>query len=472
MALTLSLLRGGTIISLQDGAAGLQLAEGWQPNVQVPLVGGPPLPVTEALPLLATGLSHDHLALVLQGLHQMQVWAAQYLGERLEQTPVWLYCALAGETNVRRALVYGIDVSYASGWYEAESASYMQNVMATLTRGPWEAEQWWEDMGVLAEQSGVCLTLDYSATDEVYGDLPARINLLRLATAAAQDAIDQYDRFWIGLRSADRHESLSEFVPIWECETTGGVLGTTAELIQDDTASPGGLGDTLVRITATDGLWALALTLDLATITGAYVANYGRFLALLRAKVSSGTYEVLMRWAYGNGALAAEGLLTEIAGTDWDIYGVGQHSLPQRDLHAFPVDVIAPEADEHYQAQFWVRRTSGSGTLDLDCLINLPIDEAYAVVSGADMDYSVGAPTSAYLYIGCAPEDTCQAIVLVPDTPSIHVVPQLSLSNFYLPPGLGNLYIVFAGPWASDIADALAAQIGWTPRWLSLRGAE
>jgi hypothetical protein len=88
------------------------------------------------------------------------------------------------------------------------------------------------------------------------------------------------------------------------------------------------------------------------------------------------------------------------------------------------------------------------------------------------MDFDLPASNSAYLEIGCSPEDTFQAVATQPDYQGVQVVPQLTTGNFYLPPGDGRAYIVFAGPYVSKITDMISANVLWTPRWLSLRGAE
>lgn len=477
MAIMLKFVRGATELSLQDSTSGAQLARGWYPNVQLPQPGGAPAPVRESLPVMVAGSSQDDMAMHIQALHEMQVWAALYMSDRMEQTPVWLHAQLNTETNARRALVTGIEITYDSGWYDPEAASFRQTLMLNVTRGPWEATAALTSNGVLAEDSWACLVMDYTASPgaDVTGDIPARITKFELATQWDIDISEQYDRFWIGLRSARRHADLDWFSPIWECEATGGTLGTDALRVGDATASPKlPAGDTAVQVSgATVTAWANRLTLELGDITSDWEAQYGRFLALLRAKVSAGKWEVKLKFAYANGVMAGEGPTVEVDETlGWNWYEMGQHSIPQRDLHALPVSLIAASAEEKYQVQVWARRTSGSGTLDLDCIVQLPIDEGYAVVKGADMDYTVDNANAAYLNIGCAPEDTFQAVALIPDTPSLQAVPQLSVNNFYLQPGDGRAYIVYAGPDLSDIYDKISGSVQWVPRWLSLRGAE
>jgi len=475
MALVLKFVRGLTEVSLQDGLAGLQLADGWRPNVQIPVPGGPAAPVVESLPVIVRGSSHDDLATHVQALHEMQYWAGLYLADRMEQTPVWLHAQLYNESNERRALVYSIETTFDTGWYEAESAYYEQSMMIAATRGPWEATAALADNGILEESAGACLVMDYTygANGDVVGDIPARINKFEIATAYDVAALDQYDRFWVGLRSARRHSDLDLFVPVWECEAPDADLGIDAALVQDPDASPAlPTGDTKITITPGTATWARRLTIDLGDVTRDFAANYGRFLALLRAQISEGAWEAQLKFAYYGGVVAAEGPIVEIDELGWDIYEMGQHSIPLRDLHALPIALIPDQAEEFYQVQIWARRTAGEGTLDLDCIIMLPIDEGYAVVKGADMDFDLPASNSAYLAIGCSPEDTFQAVATQPDYQGVQVVPQLTTGNFYLPPGDGRAYIVFAGPYVSKITDMISANVLWTPRWLSLRGAE
>lgn len=474
MTATLKFVCDSTTVSLQLGSSttGLQLLAGWQPKIGQP--GNATTPLSELLPVLAIGSSQDNLATTLQGLHDMQIWAQRYLQSVDDRRPVWLHAQLSGETMERRALVYGIEATFRSGWFDAESATYMQELVLVVERGPWEALV--SIYGVDETlQTGAVVSFDYTAAPgiDVGGDLPARIEELRVYTKP-DSATDEYDRFWIGLRSAARHGTLANFRPLWECETSA-TLENGASLTTDSTASPGGTGNTKVQVSGSaTATWLRRCTRSMSGLTSSYTDNYGRFLVLLRAKVASGTWNVQMRYTHQSAVVLATGPVVEVSNTSWDIHEMGVVELPLRDVQAVQVGTAPFTIDRYLSYEIWAERTSGTGALDLDCTINLPVDEGFCIAKGASLDFSLTG-YCARLTVGMAPQERLGALGIIPVTTiaeTVSGVPMLSAQEFYLPTGDGRIYIVFAGTYASDLADGISAYVSWYNRWLSLRGSE
>lgn len=473
MTATLKFVRDTVTVSLQMGSqtTGLQLLEGWQPKI-----GDGAEPVTETLPVLAIGTSHNDLAARLQALHDMQIWADEYRTNFDERRPVWLHAKLVGETNERRALVYRIEATFKSSWFDAESAVYMQELILVVDRGPWEA------IGVvvgatLTDATGAVVQYDYTTSPgmDVSGDIPARVDEFRVSTKQ-NGATLEYDRFWIGLRSERRHGLLMYFRPLWEAET--GTLENGASLISDSTASPGS-GNTAVRVsgTSTETL-ARRVARYMYQFTGNYAENYGRFLVLLRARVGGGAWNVQMRYAYKSGATLLTGPLVRVAKTVWDIYEMGIVDIPLRDAQAIPAGItgypVPSGVDLYFASDIWAERVSGSANLDLDCTIHIPVDEGFCIAKGARCDFSLSGQRAS-LVIGTAPTGRIAALGLAPvsgGSQTVTSIPQLSARDFALPVGDGRAYIVVAGTDSSDLADSVTVSARWYPRWLSLRGEE
>ena len=90
MAIVLKLVRGSATVDLNDGDDGFQLGgRGWVPVVATPVYMGSPPPVTETLQVRLRQTSHNNISTYMQSLHDMQVWAEQYVKDPTEDEPVW-----------------------------------------------------------------------------------------------------------------------------------------------------------------------------------------------------------------------------------------------------------------------------------------------------------------------------------------------------------------------------------------------
>ena len=74
--------------------------------------GSIPPYVTETVPVLLRGTSHDDLAVSMQELAALQKRAAEYWVDQQQAIPVWLNCKLHAETSERRALVKAIHCEF------------------------------------------------------------------------------------------------------------------------------------------------------------------------------------------------------------------------------------------------------------------------------------------------------------------------------------------------------------------------
>ena len=320
----------------------------------------------------------------------------------------------------------------------------------------------------------VSLTL---TAHDIVGDVGARIERLRMEPAGS----DTLGRIWIGVRSAQNHGTLGNFVPTWECEDgnlndgVGGESGITLDAVSDvNGASPGGGSGVYVEVTESDldwdDTWHEALRLDLADVAGANEAdNLGLFLWLLRAEVTAGTWEVQLR--YGTEQMAdddyVKGNIVAIDDASWNIFTTDVQQIPLHDPRTF----TAQSADMGFAVQIWAQRTDGAGDLHLDSLYPIPIEEGFAFLEGFSSDEPIE------VYTG--PRDETAAAV----TPAaaLYDLPAISAYGLYLPPGDGRLIIAYARASSSDFTDALLYlnrhaneyDTGtYYERWTALRGAE
>lgn len=312
------------------------------------------------------------------------------------------------------------------------------------------------------------------AAHDIVGDALARIQFLNIAPVSVGDEIS---RLWIGIRSVKKHKAtgLSNFITIWECEA--GTLGTDAALAADATASPGVVGNTKVTITPGTATWAKRLSIDLQDVTANFEDNFGRFLWLLRTKVSAGKWDVQLRFGYGTMAAAdlIQGPILSISSTSWNTLEMDESIIPLRDLHSFPLSVL-PGSENFCQVQIWARRTSGAGTLDLDCLKPIPVDEGWLKSSGFTM--TVVALGADQWYFGESPEQARQCLTygLTGAISAFKYFAALEAPNFRLPPGDGRMVIVHARASSSVLADRIglnSSDVGkYYESWYTLRGTE
>lgn len=471
MAVTLQLVCDAlTTLDLNSATSAGFRVMAWNQAIATPVYGGDPPPVSETMDLILESTSHDDLASDMQDLHAYAVQADAYMRDRTMQAPVWLRCKMNNETGTRQALVMRIDGDFRDGLYAVGCApgDNKARLRIRITRGPY-----WEVLSGAAVDfvtgaqpaAAASVIVDYAATN-IVGDIPARITTLSVWPNADGD---QFGRLWMGARSSAKAGTPANFQAVWECED--GTNATDAADGADATASDGNR----VRITPGTATWAerMSITLEEANAAGNYADNLGRFLWLLRTKVSAGTWEVQLRFGYGEFADDdyVRGPVVEVAGTSWDFKEMGTSTMPLRNYHVLPTGDWAVAMERYNSIQIWARRTSGAGTLDLDCLCPIPVDEWFLSMDGFTASRTDIDNYETALYAE-APEASQQAMVYELDS-GINTywthIPTV-IGKLRIPPGDGRLIMVYARAATSDITDTVAVSISGLYRWLSLRG--
>jgi len=477
VAQVLKFRRGATDTNLLNTSGFHLLDPGWIPKVAVADEGVLPPPLEEVLRVEANYSSQDNLAAALIALNKVRQDAWRYIVDRTEGTPVWFHDKLNSETGERRALTRKISIKELTEPHGVGPEGSMIDAHPHYEIG-FEREPYWErtaavSMPTATPAAGASVVYDYTASPgaDVVGEAPARIGRLTVEPTTGSSSLG---KLWIGLRSANRHGTLANFANIWECEDGGPV--TDAALATDATASPGGGGNTKITVTPGTATWAKRWYMYLATAagTGNEVDNYGEFLWLLRCKVSSGTWEIQLRWGYSgmDDDDRVPGPIREVSSTSWDYVDGGYCPIPLRSLKAFPTGTLSSNFDMLYVVNIWARRTSGSGTLDLDCVCPVPLDEGWMRA----WDFSASESPRQRFEFAESPHGICQGLV-ASATPSIPEFMPYASDRFRLPVGDGRMIIVYARQTSSVLTDAVRLCLSgndgtYYPRWYQLRGSE
>lgn len=477
MAKMLQFRRGATTLSLLAGAgAGLRCMK-WYPKAADLVYRDIPPYVIETMSILVDRTSDDNLALSMQALDDMRLFASMYWHDPLVQDPVWFQTRMENEDTgystwalVRRILIE----------WRSEKTAPVEEPACSMVRLNVEIERhpFWENPAAYAKHpqtglSGATVLYDYTATGaggtgDIRGDVAARCWRFALAPNAAGHDLD---RVWCGFRSASKYgDTPADFTPIWECEDTGATAGTDCSApTTDTTASPGGAGNTKRTVSFATPGWAKRLTIDVeAAVTGGNIDEaIGHFLWLFRAKVGSATTcEVQFRFGYQALADAdfIRGPIVEITNTNWDFFEMGEASIPLVGMQAYVQGRW--NMLRHWTLQIWVRRTAGADILHMDCTCPIPLDEGWlvaknigAVDTGDVFEYSQSA------------RDISKAWVK-DGSGNIQAYPEFSDGSFRFPPGDGRMVIAYAELDRSVLSNAFDVIATFAiPRWLNLRGA-
>jgi len=322
-------------------------------------------------------------------------------------------------------------------------------------------------------------TVDVRFRDhDIVGDVPARVNALTMQSA------NDLHRLWMGIRSASLHGAtgVTGFIPVWECED--GVLNIDGSIYLDSVggaseanlASPGaGSGDFVVvdpGFASSTWDWDAAY-INVQTLSSAnvgyttYTDSYGRFLWLLRAKVTSGTWSIYLRDGYSIAKNYQDP--KTIDSTAWNYFEVAINTLPLCDQQGVSLTSVS----QIFFIYIYAKRLTGSGDLKLDCFCPIPIDEGFCKVEDGYMD------ASRYTVLGEGPHEHCQVLTLNNDaTDWGRDINIFEWENFRLPPGDGRIVCVYADTTETvltdtiEFADAALSPSIYTERWTSLRGAE
>lgn len=329
--------------------------EGWQQSI-----ANDETSLEETLTLHVQGTSHDDLASKIQAI-ETKIEQINYrkLGERYQ---IWLRAQLSGETNARQAMVTSIkrDRAKLIGMFANKaSAPALIDYPLVIRRTPS-----WEETSYTARTGSNVNCLGGTASISAPGgDVPARFGLTTLSGRDLQE-------IWIGFRSV-RHGTLANFVSVWN-------LRKGAALTDGDVGTDAPNTDA----TAADGYKAFVTFATVATLTrrvsiqanqaaGTPADQRGAYLVLLRAKCTS-SRSARVRLTHGWPSAYTKTKLPRVtipAFVSWKLYEMGVVEIPPSTQSINGLINL-----DYYTMEVEAESTGGSGNLDLDCLILIPLD--------------------------------------------------------------------------------------------------
>lgn len=445
------------------GEVGFQLANnGW-----VPIIGRGRM--QESLTLHAKGDDQDEVIAYLESLlkkwENYVIWSQDFTQER----SVWLQVQWEDETNIRQARLTSFNFQINSSPFgEFWQNSNFTEATLTFERLEWEVVtspgSFFVPDGLSA--LGVTRRINGAGSPDKllpYGDINARALQMQIQRTLAFDPTT----IWMGFRRNRTLDPFS-FVPRWECEY-GTAISADTTITADVTASNSSRMTTdFSAITTLTQRFSVSLSsiLSHAGKTGFESSQRGKFLVLLRAKLSAAG-AVNARLTYGSGGLNILARVP-IAGTAWKFYEMGIISIPPQRVPLL-VDTLENMLLSNFAIVIDAEKISGAGgmTFSCDCLVLIPIDEAYLKVSQNGL---ARAGTDFFIFqndlgdvSGYAGTETTMDAMLETDQYNWGIPPRISSD--------GN-FIVFACEPSSVSNVTGFMSIHYLPRWQLARGTE
>lgn len=480
MANILKLKKSSTELDLIAAAGAGFRTQTWYPKATEIRYRDIPPYLSEEFDILLDCTSHDDLAAKMQALDQMRIWADMFW-RGIIPNATWLHCKMNNETGERRALVKKIDVEWRSNEIDVAGYAAANDALLRLTieRHPYWERTAFVDHGSQGGREGASVMLDYSTTDPV-GDVAAR-GCFYFYNGSVVPAYT-LERFWAGFRST-KFGTPANFIYLWEIEDPDTVRNVNETLAPANDgvvdASPGGGGNTMVEAdfhTAGSGTLVKLWTGAVKDYTANYTDQLGRFLWLLRARVDgASTFEVHLRWGFEQMA-DADFIRGPTVVVDsnllYNTYEMGESQIPLTGTQIEPYDSVfgIPARVAEAAVQIWAERTNGVGSLFLDCLMPIPLDEGWLVAKNVGMVWQANPP---YQYVKSfyTPHDRMVAWRTI-STTGIYDLPVVSHHNFNYPPGDGRIIASWARASSCNLTDELVFYYRAISRWANLRGAE
>ena len=424
--------RTETLDLLSDEGSGWR-ATGWNPSVAMVQYQLSPEPVTEKIDAVVDCDSAESLIAAIQQMGEMARMASTYVRDETTDEPVYLRAQMDDESS-RYAVVRSIEYELLSPPISATGhiTENRAKVRLSITRDPyWETHSYTEDDDDISTVGG---ELSYTI---LRGDAPARLWRTYLHGVSGSGELDT---FWLGIRSENKHGAygISNFESVWDCEDGSNLTGGDCA----DTADGDAHGGTMVKCDfATASGWHERWRLEVNDVTASYSNQAGRYLMLLRCRVTSGTAEILALTGLVWFGHYHRQNVVEIDDTDYVYKEIGVIEIPCNFSFMYGVDL-------------WARRTAGSGDLYMDCIVMIPIDEGFA-------KFEDGEVVSGGGIIEARVEERNHPVVY-PNYPFV-------MTNWALPPGDGMFVAAAQRTSLQDLDDEFGIEVQCYPRILSMR---
>lgn len=419
-------------------------------------------PVDETITLNIRGTSVNNLAQNIQDLDRMIKKVSWYIRDSTERYSVWLRAQLDGETGARQALILEAKRQSVQLLDEFTSDEFIAaGDVIGLKRGPWESTSSGQ---VFNSNNFPVIGTSIANNVPIVGDIDSRVRSLYIE--GKNGGGGPITRCWAGFIS-DRWVNPANFVPIWEAENgylSNGAAVTTAN---DSTASPAGGGtNKSVRVTMSNPSLVLRWNMPVKVVSPSNPEDQrGRFLVLGRFKCTDGSTECRVQLQSGfskntNWKTFSRQL---ISGSSWNIYELGQVQFPQTG-RAFIATQI------NYSAlQIFAERISGSGNLDFDCLILIPVGEGSIYFHGGQIYYQLGVSQA----VGVVKLADSKVLAVGSYITTDYVLNDIIAEIRGGAPTGSSVYFVMAA--ARETSSVLTDYVGFNVtlfnRWMTLRGS-
>jgi hypothetical protein len=362
MAMTLKLVRlddfTSDIDSVDLTAGGYSLAlDGYQPTV----AADGDYSVTESITINIQSTSTDALATLVQALDTKIKQIGWWIDDQgVEKYQVWLRVGLNGESNTRQAMLLSIKPPEQLPLFNRliDNNFLLASYTFAIERTPY-----WEGAPITeVNKTGLnALGGSTALSAAVNGDVPARLQRVKIATGSELMIMSNA---WIGFKTS-RFGTAANFISRWGL--SGGIYGDDTSGASDSTASTG--TRVVTTFAGTPGLeWRVNARLAVSASVNPSDQR-GTYQVLLRARMNDSASKALVRIGYGfNINHLAYRARVVVSGSLWHLYEVGTVKIPPyrtynyNDLTSFIIGVYA-------------QRGSGTGSLYMDCLVLIPIDD-------------------------------------------------------------------------------------------------
>lgn len=353
--------------------------EGWEMRIADSDTG----PVDEVITMHITGTSDDDLAANVQNLEAALTSVTRRRSG--EKYTLWLRVQLDGETNARQALV----LSVRRGTAKINGLFASEYILAEYQLGL-QRKPFWEEISPTAlSLNGIdALGGVVAAVTSPGGDVDARVGLVEFA--GVDGGGGPLFEFWAGFRAARHAQTpgdLANFVAVWNLHKgqavygAGGDVGTDAENI-DSTAADG----YKAFVTFSSTYLRPRITINVAEAAASPNDQRGLYLILARAKTTA-TLVARLRLAHGwpGQSLMAIQPRIRIDSGYWQFYELGTVEIPPASQAINSLVNL-----NYYTLRIDAELESGSGNLDLDCLVLIPLDGMIHAING-NVVYSSGS---------------------------------------------------------------------------------
>jgi len=426
--------------------------------------------VIEAMTLQIRAASDDDLAAKIQSL---DLWKKRVAWSRntAEVRQVWLRAAIEDETEARQAQVLDLNYALVTSLLDQQVVQFslLRSLTLALERTPY-----WEDVAPYPTTTAITSLGSCGGIKEmsetIYGDVPARLALLN----STPHSPAQMGEFWIGWKS-DQLGDPANFQPVWSLDKsifigTGYTVGADTTVAADVTAVDGNKVVCTFATVPTLSQRTITQVNDVVSDSDEHTDQRGTYLVLLRAKMTDTSIaRVRMLYSFSNNLYMKSPVYNTrqiISGTYWKLYPMGTAVIPS--MRIIP-GLLLSNAAISLQAE----RASGSGSLEMDCLVLIPMDDGAVHMASA---LTENLTNGFYLRVIQNADDSIYTIsssstyIYYPST----VEPMLYKG---LVANSSKPYIVTAGQRyvsttsQNTFTDLIDVTYTYIPRWRTLRGA-